>query len=260
MYMKDFIVLSITTDIREKAVTITMSSDINDSTVSEQTLCIYDKQNPNEMLQFENCVVKNNVITIYLKEWPVANFKYYIKLTDIENAVDNSSKIDYGQTIVFKSNIVSKVIFKNPILNSIVKDKLLLEVEELSVETAIDSFYLELAADPYYHKIIYKANFSGTEHLIAVNYTGQVYARCRVQKLSDGQYSNWEKTSFVLESVEEADLNDNDDAIYTPEYEDELTIEYSPENGVTPAYFMFAFNDTIINPEDVEITIVRRDY
>lgn len=260
MYMKDFMVLSISTDIRDKSIAITMSSDINSSTVSEQTICVYDKQNPNEMLQFESYTVKNTVITLFLKEWPTANLKYYIKVMGIENAVDSTLKVDHSQTIVFKSNVISRVIFKKPILNSIVENKLCLEVEELSEEEKVDSFYIEIAEDPYFNKLLYKANFSGTEHLITVNHNGQVYARCRVQKLSDGQYSAWEKISFILKNNQDDSDTEVDNSIYDPEYEDEMIIEYSPKNGVTPDYFMFAFNSNIINADDIEITIVRRDY
>lgn len=251
-------VLSVETDIRDKSITITTSSDINAYTVSEQSLCVYDKQNPNEMLQFESYTVKNNIITLFLKDWPIANFKYYIKLIDIENAVSRDLKINHGQTIIFKSNVISKVVFKSPILNSIITNQILLTIEELSEGTLVDSFYIELASDPYFNNLVYKTNFSGPEHLIELKYNGQLYARCRVQKLSDGQYGAWEKTSFVISS-DNTDL-DIDNSIYEPEYVEEMVIELMPQNGTTPKDFSFAFDSTIINQDDIQIIVVRRDY
>lgn len=251
-------VLSIETDIRDKSIIVTTSSDINAYTVSEQSLCVYDKQNPNEMLQFESYAVKNNVITLSLKDWPIANLKYYIKLIDIENAVSKDLKINHGQTIVFKSNVISKVVFKTPVLNGVITNQILLEIEELSEGTLVDSFYIELASDPYFNKLIYKTNFSGLEHLIELKYNGQLYARCRAQKLSDGQYGVWEKTSFVI-SNDDNDL-DIDNTIYEPEYAEDMAIELVPENGITPKDFSFAFDSTITNQDSVQIIVIRRDY
>lgn len=259
---REFKIISITSNTINKTVTFEATLDIDPLSVEKTNVIIYDANFPSQALEWEKVEVFGCVAVITLKEWPDINKKYRIKIKDVKNVINQALKTEHIQTIYFKSAISQLVTFKAPLVNSNTEDLhfIIEEQKGVTADSLLNSYYLELSSDPTFNRILYKDYFESNDFVLDdFGYSGQIFARCRVQK--EEAYGSWETISFNYKSNVTIIGELHPEESYEPIFEDDLEILIQPEQAVTPKSFMFAFDcDTLQDIDQIKVTVVKRRY
>lgn len=268
---REFSCSSITTDAKNKSITLFMTAEIDERTVVGDNLQLLDCST-NSFVIIDYTVDLDKII-ITLPRFPVPNSKYTIVLQGVTDIVGNPLKrgINY-YNVQFESPILTEVKFVSPTHSEEV-DNLIFSLYEYIAEKDLpnkdqieftNSFYIEVATDNLFNNIIFTTELIDRNILPVMELrNGQYFARVRVQKLD--AYGNWsEVITFVLNSstpnnksnvfnnTEQESESDLEPVFYKP-----LTIVGVPKDGDDINSFFIEFSGEI-DPDSFEFIEVYR--
>lgn len=230
--------------------------------------------------------VVDDLVFLTLKEWPEPNSVYQLIVrNDIESISGQTLKSAIRYNLVFESHITSIVTIKSP-YNFQKIDDLVFELEE---SETIGKYKIEIAEENRFYNLIYDTIVSDKKIELTMPdlKPGQYYIRARVT--DNNEYGKWSNiVTFIYKDICDCDKPKEDgpsaDAempsawsdlfgngseyvngginipeSVKPEIEDELEIITMPEQGVTPASFIFE-TDKELDPNFGEVIIIKRDF
>jgi hypothetical protein len=258
---QEFNVLSISTSLLEKKVSIEFSLDVNEDTVTLDSLVLVEKAT--STIVNTRILVDRNVVQLELVDWPIPNTEYLIKVQKgIASIVDDELPDSLQRNVIFESEITSVVEVLSPADYQ--------ELTELSVswketqirtsENLVHSYYLEIATENAFYNVLRKTEVHNADSITLAGLpNGQYYLRIRVQK--DGQYGQWSDiVTFVVngESSTPGPVYDDGEEDDGPIFEDELVVLSVPVNGETPKSFLIEFDEELDVDSIQDIVIIRR--
>lgn len=272
-----FDVREISHSLKEQGVRIDFSLDLDEDTINLDNviLAVLDK-GAQRMVPFE-LLVDGGTLFLKLNEWAVPNQRYTLLIQPGIESI-TGDKLDHAvmRNFTFPSEVTSEVNIKSPGDFERVKEAKF--TWEESGDKKIGNFYLEIAKDSAFYDIVLRANTGESSYETELKENGQYFLRVRAQAGVDS-YGHWsDKKTFLLEntcSCECPDCPDNKEStsgdVTTGDkpdgpivIEDDtdpkvLTLITKPENGITPPYFDFVF-DNDIDITDATVEIVRSDF
>lgn len=256
---QEFDVLKISTSLIEKKVFIEFSLDVNEETVTLDTLVLAEKATSRIVNIKIN--VRRNVVELELADWPVPNTEYLIKVQKgIKSIVDDELPDSLQRNLIFNSEITSVVEVLSPADHEEINELLITwkETQVRSSEDLVNSYYLEISTDTAFYNIVKKTEVHDKESVkLSGLPSGQYYLRIRAQK--NGQYGRWSDTAtFVVkeENKKPGPIYEEDDE--GPVFEEELAVIGIPVNGESLNSFLIEFDDDIDVDSIEDIVVIRR--
>lgn len=258
---QEFNVLSISTSLLEKKVTLEFSLDVNEDTVTLDSLVLVEKAT-SDLVDFR-FNVNRNVVELELVDWPIPNTEYLIKVQKgITSIVDDELPDSLQRNVVFPSEITSVAEVTSPadfeeITELVVSWK---ETQAITSENLVRSYYLEIATENAFYNVVRRTEVQDRDSITLSGLpVGQYYVRVRVQR--DGQYGPWsDVVTFVVseENSVPGPVYDEDEEDDGPIYEEELIVVSAPANGETPNSFLIELDEDIDVDSIQEIVVIRR--
>ena len=257
---QEFLVSVVSTDIRNKTLTIEFSNDIDPASIDDATIQIINRSTRDIVdYSFE---VKGKAVSIILLEWPIPNQEYILKVDKLKNILGDILVSGIRKKIIFESSLCSTVTITNPAFNEIIKEMEVKWIEEKqdTEHELVNSYYIEIADDTNFYRLVHKTLVTDQNEVeLPALSRGQYFVRCRVQK--DEQYGFWSETvSFLVDKTPakpEAIFDEEDDE---PIFIDDMRILTVPKNGETPESILIEFDCNIDSDFLDNIVIIRRDY
>ena len=110
-----FCITDIVTDLKTKTIVITTNFKVDSSTINLNTVSLYDYSAGTGQLAEYDLYVDGKYICIILKDFPPAGTKYYLKVTDIYDALNRQINYSYNDYIKFNDNeIITDVEIISP--------------------------------------------------------------------------------------------------------------------------------------------------
>lgn len=248
-----FNILKISTSLLEKKVSIELSLDVDEDTVSLNTLILAEKET--SRLVDYRISVNRRVIELELADWPVPNTEYLLKVQKgITSIIGDDLPDSLQRSLIFKSEITSAIEVLSPADHEEIED-LSIVWEEKQVQPSEDlanSYYLEVSTDTAFYNIVKKTEIIGKQEVTLSDIpSGQYFLRIRAQKDSD--YGRWSNTSTFIFRTKDKHVDPED-----PVYEEELSVIGVPVNGESLNSFLIEFDDDIDVDSIEEITVIRR--
>lgn len=261
---QEFSIISIEPILNKKQIIITASQAINVYEMDNTVIEIYERASKTSILFSKE--MKEKVITLTFKEWPIPNSEYILIINGLKSIIDQSLSSNVKKRIKFESNIISTVKILNPSIFEQI-ETLNIDLKELAQkeEDIKNSFYIEIAKDNSFIDTVIKTNINKTSFKLFLPKFGQYYMRVRVQ---DGLlYGLWSdlltfKYGTVSESgdmpeITEPDIEDEDDL--EPEVDiEEFELISKLEQGVTPKTLLLEFSKEVDTLSLDNIIIIRK--
>lgn len=281
---KAFNLSSVKQDAANKKLQLKFNFDIDKDTIGPDTFNLVSSEGAHVDFSWD---VVDDVVYLELKDWPEPNSVYQLIIrNDIKSISGQQLKNALRYNVVFESHITSVVTIKSPYNFQKVED-LTIEWEE---SESVGKYKVEIAEENRFYNLIYDAVV--TENKIELTIPdmkpGQYYLRVRVT--DNNEYGKWSNiVTFIYKDICDCDQSKEDgpsanaempsawsdlfgngseyvngditnisDSV-KPEIEDELEIITMPEQGVTPASFIFE-TDKELDPNFGEVVIIKRDF
>ena len=258
---QEFNVLRISTSLLEKKVVVAFSLDVNEETVTLDTLVLVEKATSRIVSTIINA--RRNVVELELVDWPVPNAEYLIKVQKgIKSIVNDELPDSLQRNLIFNSEITSVVEVLSPADHEEINELLITwkEKQVRSSEDLVNSYYLEISTDTAFYNIVKRTEVHGKESIKLSGLPGgQYYLRIRAQK--DGQYGRWSDTAtFVVkeESKKTGPIFEEEEEDDGPVFEEELAVIGVPVNGESLNSFLIEFDDDIDIDSIEDIVVIRR--
>lgn len=251
---REFGLLSVSTSLIERRVQLefTLDVDPDSATLDALVFCVKDSGRIVPM----DIAVSKRTITLHLREWPQTETEYLLRIQSgsIRSIVDDELPDSLLRTLTFKSEVLSTIDILTPAHHEELTD-LRVSWRENSVEESgeglVFSYYLEIAEENAFYNIVRSTDVSEQQEIQLQGLKpGQYYLRIRAQK--NKEYGRWSETvTFVMKEKEAVEPDE-------PIYERPLVLKTKPANGVTPASFIFVFDEDIDTDMVPTITLQRR--
>ena len=283
---KEFNRLSIHTIAAEKRLDLLFNFDIKPESVKGDSI-ILSRVRDDFHIPFK-LVVKNDLISLQLDDWPDSNEPYFVIVNAaITNIVGRHLQSTVKRKITFKSEIVSKVVVTNPHNFETIQD-LSFKLEEKDGD--VNRYYIEIAKENRFYNTVYTSHIDKKEfdlHIVPDLMPGQYYIRARAEY--DEEYGPWSpivtfcykeepNPELPMEPVGGNaempspwdDMYDSKTELLDGIKEEEPAIEIIsdlelltyPENGVTPEknQLIFEFDHPIDEDLIQSIILIRKDF
>lgn len=285
---KQFNLSSIIPRALEKRIDLKFNFDIDESSIKGDSINLVTLKG-GDHINFKT-VVKNDLISLLLDEWPKPDTVYHVIIEqEIKNITGQKLNSAIRRKLIFKSEITSVPIIKSPYQHEKLED---LNFEWVDKDNN-ESYYIEVAKENRFYNLVYSGDVytNSISPVLPELKPGQYYVRVRVQ---DGkEYGRWSPiVTFIYKDVCYCDepenpgpsadaempsawdnLFDNTPDSVTPgsssvivddsdnmiDVEDELEVLTAPENGVTPTSFVFEF-DKNLNNQFGEVIVIKREF
>lgn len=283
---KEFNLLSVHTIAAEKRLDLLFNFDIKPDSVKGDSI-ILSRVKDDFHIPFK-FVVKNDLISLQLDDWPNSNDPYFIIINAaITNIVDRHLQSTVKRKIMFHSEVVSKVFVTSP-YNFETIQELSFKLEEKNGD--VNRYYIEIAKENRFYNTVYTSHIDKQEftlHIIPELIPGQYYVRARAEY--DEEYGPWSpivtfcykeepNPEFPIEPVGgNAEMPSAWDDLYDSKSElldgfkeeeqpieviEELEVLTYPENGVTPEknQLIFEFDHSIDESLIDSVILIRKDF
>ena len=278
-----FGIIEIISDLKTKSIIIATNFKVDPSTVDLNTVTLYDYSAGKSQLVDYSLQVDGKNIIITLDDYPGPDTRFYLKVTDIYDALNRKINYAYNDYIVFDNEVITTVEVISPGFREVINSNII-DVK-LKVKDALEegSYKIQISSDNAFFNtlatvvcnatlneitsnsdgnIISIADNKSTEGEIKfraeINYNGQIYIRGRAEK-SDSEVGRWsEMSSFSIYTVPmdsmdttflENSLSTFD--LFPDEFEETLeTTNKSSIADITDGAFFIEFNKAIKLPED----------
>ena len=277
-----FSIIEIITDLKTKTIIIATNFKVDPSTVNLNTVSLYDYSAGNGQLADYDLHVDGKNICIILRDYPYSGSKFFLKITEIYDALNRKINYAYNDYIIFEDEVLTKVEIVSPGYREVLSQSTV-DIKIKITDPLDDGNYrVQISADNVFFKTLATVVCNATADEIAssddivqvlegsskdgilnfktnINYNGQLYIRARAEK-SEEEVGRWsEISSFTMHTVpaESMDTTFLEDSITTFDlFPDELEFESLSINEkttiakITDGAFYIEFNKAIQLPED----------
>lgn len=271
-----FSIESIHTSLKEQSIKIHFTHEVDEDSVSTDTVIVANKET-HEVMDFDVIVDQKDVI-IKLRKAPKVNSPYTLIVQDsVLNIVGDRLESSLFRKIEFASSVTSTVSILSPASFEVIKTPVFKWAEKASDPGELTGLYrIQIAEENAFYNICYDAVVEGkSEYECAGLADGQYYMHIRAER--GEEYGDWSETrTFIVRGSEVIPPQDDSPAPAPVTVSDEtgividdtteevplvtyIKLTGQPDNGVTPPSFNFMF-DTDINPEGIEISVIRSDF
>ena len=277
-----FCITNVKPDLKTKTIVITTNFKIDASTVNFKTVSLYHYEEDGSQLAEYSLSVDNKSICIILNDYPPTETRFFLKVTDIYDALNRKINYNYGNYVIFTNDVITDMTVLSPgyretFTENIIKVRLgikdALESGFYRIQISSDNAFFKIISTVTYNATSKKLESSGDELTISdnnlseneitfsatVGYNGQLFIRARAEK-SETELGRWsEVVPFTINTVlaDSMDSTFLDQSLTTFElFEDEFNMtplainEKSHISDVTDVAFYMEFNKAIKLPED----------
>lgn len=277
-----FCITNVKPDLKTKTIVVTTNFKIDPSTVNFKTVSLYHYEEDGSQLAEYSLSVDNKSICIILNDYPPTETRFFLKVTDIYDALNRKINYNYGNYVIFTNDVITDMTVLSPGYRETFTENII--KVRLGIKDALESgFYrIQISSDNAFFKTISTVTYNATSKELeslsdeltisdnnlseneitfsaTVSYNGQLFIRARAEK-SETELGRWsEVVPFTINTVP-ADSMDStflDQSLTTFElFEDEFDMtplainEKSHISDVTDVAFYMEFNKAIKLPED----------
>lgn len=248
---QSFSVISIEPNFIEKKIIIDTSFDIDEDSVSVNTVSLLNKSTGEDCDLAYNTV--RSTIIASIKNELIPNTEYVLKISQIKNVLGTVLPSTARKTFIYKSSVEDiPSIAKPSNYEEIYNGTLAVKIDSKNIE---DIFRVEISTDVAFIDIYKTTILSANETNINIDSLGQFYIRARIEKTIEGktEVGKWSETSTFLY------INKDTDDSLDPEFFETIELIDKPSNGVTPNTIMLEFSGNLNPLSQCEIFVVRRD-
>lgn len=283
-----FSIIDITPDFKTKTIVITTNFKVDTSTVNLNTVSLYDYSAGSGQLAEYALKVDGKNICIILNDYPAPETRYYLKVTDLYDALNRKLNYAYNDYIIFTNDVVTDVEiispgFRETFVNEVINIKL-----KITNPLEVGNYKVQISSDNVFFKLVTTVTYNATSQEIlssddiitvsepsfesgilsfnaVVHYHGQLYIRARAE-LGETEVGRWsEMSSFTMYNAPADPLDTTflDNSITTFDlFPDDFgktgLIELEAKNkshviDITDGAFFIEFNKAIKLPEDYEV-------
>jgi hypothetical protein len=280
-----FSVIEVITDLKTKTIIIATNFKVDPSTVDLNTVSLYDYSAGTGQLTDYSLHVDGKNICIILRDYPAAGTKYFLKITDIYDALNRKINYAYNDYIVFDNEVLTQVEVLSPGFREVLTQNTI-DIRIRITDPLDDGKYrIQISTDNVYFKILTTIMSNATSDEIVssdniatiidneskngelrfktnIDYNGQLYIRARAER-TDNEVGRWSETSSFTINTISADSMDTtflEESLTTFDlFPDETVLEPLGINekstiaDVTDAAFYIEFNKDIKLPEDYKV-------
>lgn len=251
-------IVSIETQYADKQIILNTSFDVDPSSVNEETIKIFSKDNNVDVNTLFEVIGKDIIITI--DENIVPNTDYIIRVTGIKNVLGETLKAGIRRKIVFKSSVREIPVIVSPsdyeeITDLKVTLKAILEDKEFEV-LENKSYFIQIARDVAFIDIVLESTSQDASVNLKDLSAGQYYIRSRIESYENNEkeYGKWSKVSTFISLADSIETEDD-----APVFIDEVTLIDQPINGETPQSILLEFSGEIDSDFIDNLVVIRRD-
>ena len=283
-----FSIIDITPDFKTKTIVITTNFKVDTSTVNLNTVSLYDYSAGSGQLAEYALKVDGKNICIILNDYPAPETRYYLKVTDLYDALNRKLNYAYNDYIIFTNDVVTDIEiispgFRETFTNEVINIKL-----KVTNPLEVGNYKVQISSDNVFFKLVTTVTYNATNQEIlssddiitvsepvfesgilsfnaVVHYHGQLYIRARAE-LAETEVGRWsEMSSFTMYNAPADPLDTTflDNSITTFDlFPDDFgrteLIELETKNksnviDITDGAFFIEFNKAIKLPEDYEV-------
>ena len=281
-----FGIIEVISDLKTKSIVIATNFKVDPSTVDLNTVTLYDYSAGKSQLTDYSIQVDGKNIILTLNDYPGPGTRFYLKVTDIYDALNRKINYAYNDYIIFDNEVITTVEVISPgfreVLNSNILDVKLkvkdaLEEGAYKIQISSDNAFFNTLATIVCNATLDELTNNSDSNTVSIaennsaegminfraeiNYNGQVYIRGRAEK-SDSEVGRWsEMSSFSIYTVpmDSMDTSFLENSLSTYElFPDEILEELEAVNktsivDITDGAFFIEFNKAIKLPEDYEV-------
>ena len=277
-----FSIIEVVTDLKSKTIIIATNFKVDPSTVDLNTVSLYDYSAGSGQLADYDLHVDGKNICIILRDYPGPGTKYYLKITDIYDALNRKINYAYNDYVVFENEVVTIVEVLSPGFRQVygqntinVKLKITdpLEEGQYRIQISTENVFFKTLSTILYNatadeiisedkevSVVSNNSKSGEINFTAqVNHNGQLYIRARAER-SDEEVGRWSETvSFTIQtlSIDSMDTTFLEESMTTFDlFPNEFDLEplsvneKSAVTNITDGAFYIEFNKCIKLPDD----------
>ena len=281
-----FSITDVISDLKTKSIIIVTNFKVDPATVDLNTVTLYDYSAGKSQLTDYSIQVDGKNIILTLSDYPGQGTRFYLKVTDIYDALNRKINYAYNDYIKFDNDVITSVEVVSPGFREVVSTSLI-DVK-LKVKDALEegAYRIQISSDNAFFNILATIVCSATlddlqsesngnvvsieentstegeiKFRAEINYNGQVFIRGRAER-SDAEVGRWsEASSFSLYTVpmESMDTTFLENSLATfdlfpEEFEVEALEILNKSNIVSTedGCFFMEFNKEIKLPEDYE--------
>lgn len=277
-----FCITDIVPDLKTKTIVILTNFKVDASTINLNTVSLYDYSAGSNQLANYSLQVDGKAIGIVLDDFPPPNTKYYLKVTDIYDALNRKINYSYNDYIEFTNDVITHIdiiapayreTFTQNIIDIKLKIKDPLNEGSYKIQISSDNAFFKTLSTIIYNisesKLsndsdvitITEDNSNGTEinFKANINYNGQLFMRARAEKATNevGAWSDLRTFTVYTVPIDSMDTTFLEPSLTTFDlFEDELNLEPLAINNksniinTSDVAFYMEFNKAIKLPED----------
>lgn len=279
-----FSIIEVITDLKTKTIIIATNFKVDPATVNLNTVSLYDYSAGNGQLTDYTLHVDGKNICIILRDYPGPGAKYYLKITDIYDALNRKINYAYNDYIIFENEVLTRTEILSPGFREVFSQNTIDIKIKITDPLDEGKYRIQISTDNVYFKILTTIIRSATSSEIVssdnvvqvvddnsnsgelnfkanIDYNGQLYIRARAER-EDNEVGRWSETSsftihtipvdsmdtiFLEESLTTFDLFPNESAL------EPLSINAKSNiANITDGAFYIEFNKAIQLPENYE--------
>ena len=280
-----FGIIEIISDLKTKSIVIVTNFKVDPSTVDFNTVTLYDYSAGKSQLTDYSLQVDGKNIIITLDDYPGPSTRFYLKVTDIYDALNRKINYAYNDYIKFENEVITTVEVVSPGFREVVNTNII-DVK-LKVTDALEdgAYRIQISSDNAFFNILATIVCSATldeltsdsdsavsisentssegeiKFKAEVNHNGQLFIRGRAEK-TDSEVGRWsEMSSFSIYTIplDSMDTTFLENSLATFDlFPDELQTEPLSANistvvDVSDEAFFIEFNKAIKLPDEYEL-------
>ena len=277
-----FCITDIVPDLKTKTIVILTNFKVDASTINLNTVSLYDYSAGSNQLANYSLQVDGKAIGIVLDDFPPPNTKYYLKVTDIYDALNRKINYSYNDYIEFTNDVITHIDIISPAYRETFTQNIIDIKLKIKDPLSEGSYKIQISSDNAFFKtlstIVYNiseskltndsdvititednSNNTEIDFKANIDYNGQLFIRARAEKATNevGVWSDLRAFTMHTISIDSMDTTFLEPSLTTFDlFEDELNLEplaISNKSNIintSDVAFYMEFNKAIKLPED----------
>lgn len=277
-----FCITDIVPDLKTKTIVILTNFKVDSSTINLNTVSLYDYSAGSNQLANYSLQVDGKAIGIVLDDFPPPNTKYYLKVTDIYDALNRKINYSYNDYIEFTNDVITHIDIISPAYRETFTQNIIDIKLKIKDPLSEGSYKIQISSDNAFFKtlstIVYNiseskltndsdvititednSNNTEIDFKANIDYNGQLFIRARAEKATNevGVWSDLRAFTMHTISIDSMDTTFLEPSLTTFDlFEDELNLEplaISNKSNIintSDVAFYMEFNKAIKLPED----------
>jgi hypothetical protein len=276
-----FCITDIVPDLKTKTIVILTNFKVDASTINLNTVSLYDYSAGSNQLANYSLQVDGKAIGIVLDDFPPPNTKYYLKVTDIYDALNRKINYSYNDYIEFTNDVITHIDIISPAYRETFTQNIIDIKLKIKDPLSEGSYKIQISSDNAFFKtlstIVYNiseskltndsdvititednSNNTEIDFKANIDYNGQLFIRARAEKVTNevGVWSDLRAFTMHTMSMDSIDTTFLEPSLTTFDlFEDELNLEplaISNKSNIintSDVAFYMEFNKAIKLPE-----------